>query len=94
MNHHTKKTSSKHTFTRITLATLSVGAVVAPVQLAASHLPSDAQPKEEVVKITAKAYPHPHDHIKLDPRSIRAVGYGNGKETVIDAKENWNFYTV
>lgn len=100
MNHH-KKTIKKHSYTKrhtkITLATLSLGALIAPVQSAVGHATINVMPDDGFITLKAELHPHHSDHGSwhghyVNPRSLRAVGYGDGKDTSIDADANWKFY--
>jgi hypothetical protein len=86
-------------FKKITLATLALGASLAPIQTAISHSDIDlADIQGGTAKIQIEHHPHPPDPGSLndhyvDPRSIRAVGYDSGKsDKQKDNRENWDFY--
>lgn len=96
MNHH-KKTFKKYHHTKITLATLSLGVLVAPVQSAVGHLTMNISSTGGNVTIQSELHPHHSDHGSwhdhyVNPRSLRSIGYGDGKDTSIDADANWKFY--
>lgn len=91
-----KYTYTKH-HTKITLATLSLGALIAPVQTAVGHATINLASNSGQVTLQAELHPHHSDHGSwhehyVNPRSLRAVGYGDGKDTSIDADANWKFY--
>lgn len=78
------------------MATLSLGVLIVPVQSPVGHatreLPEDGQ-----TSVQAELHPHHSDHGSwhghyINPRSLRAVGHGDGKDTKIDADANWRFY--
>lgn len=96
MNHH-KKTIKKYHTTKLTLATLSLGVLIAPVQSAVGHITTSITPDNGQVSLKAELHPHHSDHGTwhkhyVSTRSLRAVGYGDGKETSTDASSNWDFY--
>jgi hypothetical protein len=85
---------------KMTLATLAVGAALAPIQTALSHgsLDTNSGDGSGVVKLQVEQHPHPpnpgslNDHY-IDPRSIRAVGYDTGKSDRNKGdRDNWEFY--
>ncbi|MDR3125955.1 MAG: hypothetical protein LBU20_02725 [Candidatus Nomurabacteria bacterium] len=82
---------------QLTLAALAVGAVLAPLQTAMSHVTLDSSADTNAAKIQIEQHPHQSDagswqNHYIDPRSIRAVGHDTGKDAEKSLQDPWKIY--
>jgi len=85
---------------KFTLASLAVGAIIIPLQPSVSNTNLDNSTETGHAKVHSEHHPHSTEHGTwqnhyVDPRSLRAVGNDNGKDSENeDSQDPWRMYNA